>query len=122
VKEARNRSPRSIAVAAGVLGLVALALEHALFALSAASIGIWVQAGSAFVAAAALFVGAYWLALGRSVAPIVFLGTVPLWLVHLAFTILDPSESPVFVIASTSVTATAGIVWFTRRPSASTRP
>jgi hypothetical protein len=36
------------------------------------------------VAAATLLIGAYRLGPGRSVAPIVFLGTVPLWLLRLA--------------------------------------
>jgi peptidoglycan/LPS O-acetylase OafA/YrhL len=73
------------------------------------------QGALAFVAAGALALGSYRVFRGQPAAAVVFLGTVPLFLLHIPVTILDRSESPIFLIASAVVPALAGLGWLVRR-------
>lgn len=62
------------------------------------------------VAAGALGVGIYRLFKRKKASAIVFLGTVPLFLYHIPWTIIDAGEMP-FLIGSSVVPTIAGLTW-----------
>jgi hypothetical protein len=68
----------------------------------------------ALVGAIALGWGAVRSGRGQQAAPVVFLGTVPVLILHAAMTLEDPGELP-FLIGSIPASALAGITWMLRR-------
>lgn len=74
------------------------------------------QGALTLIGAAALIWGAIRTFRGRNSAAIVFLGTLPLLLLHAAMTWQDPGELP-FLIGSAPVPVLAGAVWLFSRLS-----
>lgn len=111
---ARNRKAtrRLIRVASLVL-LVLSALFYLQFGLQAL-IHFLPQGLLALVGAIALGWGAVLSFRGRSASAIVFIGAVPLLLLHAVMTLVEPGELP-FLIGSTPVPLIAGAVWLVSR-------
>lgn len=72
-----------------------------------------IQGVLALVATGALGLGTYRISRRQKASAIVFLGTVPLFLLHIPYTVLDPGEMP-FLIGSAVVPALAGLAWIFR--------
>lgn len=81
------------------------------------------QAVFAAVGALALFVGAYRLLEGKSVAAnIVFSGTVPILVVHVILVITDPNEAIFFPLSTTPPPLISGAALVYRRSLSRERP
>ncbi len=73
------------------------------------------QAIFAAVGALALFVGAYRLLEGKSSAQIIFLGTVPILIVHVVLVMTDPNEAIFFPLSTTPPPLISGLRLLYRR-------
>jgi hypothetical protein len=80
------------------LGLSIAALLYLQFGITAARIGIWSQAIPVIVASLSLAAGAYKISQDQRAARIVFWGTLPAWLFHIAATFIVTDESPIFAV------------------------
>lgn len=108
----------SIARATVLVGLIALGLFYLMLAMGGASFvhgcntvvcGQLHQAVFAAIGALALFVAAYRLSVGRSsAAKIVFLGTVPILVVHIILVVTDPNESVFFPLSTSPAPLISG--------------
>lgn len=87
-------------VVVGVLALMVWAIVHLLFAQGCFGIGIWIQGIMALIAAGALMIAAYRLAKSKPFAELLLIGTLPLLLLHIYFTITMNDESLIYVTAS----------------------
>ena len=110
----QGAAPRSLRVAAALL-LGFVALFYLQFGLQALAHHV-LQGLLALVGAVALGWGALRICRRQPASSIVFLGTLPLFLFHVWFTVKDPGEMP-FLIGSAPAPALAGVAWLiSRRP------
>jgi hypothetical protein len=100
----KRRANRLLVRVPRLILLVAIALFYLQFGLQALTQFL------ALVGAIALGRGAVRSYRGHSVLAIVFIGTVPLLLLHAVMTLLEPGELP-FLIGSAPVPVLAGAVW-----------
>lgn len=108
---------RSVArVSVGALLIVA-ALFHLQFALRAFVMAP-PQAALVLVAAGALTLAAYRVIKRQQAAHVVFIGTLPLWIVSIAATFIFPDESPLYAVVTGIAPVVAGLIWVFRRARA----
>jgi hypothetical protein len=105
----KRRANRLLVRVPRLILLVAIALFYLQFGLQALT-QFLPQGALALVGAIALGRGAVRSYRGHSVLAIVFIGTVPLLLLHAVMTLLEPGELP-FLIGSAPVPVLAGAVW-----------
>jgi hypothetical protein len=105
--------PRAFVRFAGALLLALAALFYLQFGLQAL-VNFVPQGVLALLGAFALGRGAYLRLRGERVAFVVFLGTVPLLLLHAVMTLIESGELP-FLIGSAPVPVVAGVVWLKQR-------
>ncbi len=101
------------------LGLVVFGVFYMMLAMGGASFvhecrtavcGQLHQAVFAAIGALALFVGAYRLFEGKSVAKFVFFGTLPILVVHIILVATDPNEAIFFPLSTAPPPAVSGAV------------
>lgn len=110
----------SVSRAAASLGLIASGVFYLMLAMGGASFvhecntvvcGQLHQAVFAAIGALALFVAAYRVYLGESSAAlIIFLGTVPILVVHILLVMTDPNESMFFPVSTSVLPVLSGAV------------
>lgn len=99
--------------AAGIIGLVILALFYVFFGLNAL-VHHAGQGASAFLGGVALGWGSARFVMRAPAAKVICLGTMPLAVVHLLLTIGDPGELG-YLLASLPVPVVAGAIWIAHR-------
>lgn len=67
------------------------------------------QAAFAAVGSLALFIGAYRLSEGKSIAQLVFFGTLPILIVHVVLVTTDPNEAIFFPLSTTPPPLISGV-------------
>lgn len=119
---ARKVDFSSVRRVGGMLLLVILTLFYLQFGLAAIRWSLS-QGVMILIATGALGLGTSRMFRRQRASGIVFLGTVPVFLYHIPYTVIDPGEMP-FLIVFAVVPALAGLVWLLRRwmisPSQST--
>lgn len=110
---ARKVNFSSVLRVGGMLLLVILTLFYLQFGLAAIRMAPS-QGVMILIATAALGLGTYRMFRRKGGSGIVFLGTLPLFLYHIPYTVIDPGEMP-FLIVFAVVPALAGLVWLLRR-------
>ncbi len=110
---ARKVNFSSVVRVGGIVLLAFLPLFYLQFAVHAIFM-VPSQGMMTLIAAGALGLGTSRMFRRQWASGIVFLGTIPLFLYHIPWTIIDPGEMP-FLIGSAMVPALAGLAWLFRR-------